>query len=441
MFSQKKPYSAVTVAIERLTSEQYEEDDFSGIPDLVEVIKLQASGPAEAARALRKKLKYGNVHRQLRALTLLDGLIQNAGPRFQRAFADEPLLERLRVCGTSDLSDPEVKKKCSELFRSWASEYKNTPGLERISVLYKQLPRRKQVVTQDKSKVIRETENPFHDSEDEAEASAKAQTPTPQAASLSSSRPAPVTYPQPSQTVQSFSHTKSSSRSGSFFFGSSKDKKKDKSKKKARPFNLEAEKDSMKVAVAESSIAATNLINSLQSINREQERISDNSTAVQRFEACKKLRRKILRYIYHVEDEQWLGGLLHANDELILALMTFEQLDRSIDADSDSDDELAEQAHLFRMATEKGKQAMSPTGSTGAISPVPEMDSLSIAPTPPPRPMPPPRPSAMSKAAVAPSPKPVEDDDDDEVSEDEDDPFADRNALVTPAVERAEPRW
>lgn len=125
------------MTIERLTSEQYEEDDLSGIPDLVEVIKLQATGPAEAARAIRKKLKYGNVHRQLRALTILDGLIQNAGTRFQRAFADEPLLERLRVCGTSDLSDPEVKKKCNELFRNWAVQYKNTPGLERVSRLYK----------------------------------------------------------------------------------------------------------------------------------------------------------------------------------------------------------------------------------------------------------------------------------------------------------------
>lgn len=28
--------------------------------------------------------------------------------------------------------------------------------------------------------------------------------------------------------------------------------------------------------------------------------------------------------------------------------MTFEQLDQSIDADSDSDDEIAEQAHLYR---------------------------------------------------------------------------------------------
>lgn len=28
--------------------------------------------------------------------------------------------------------------------------------------------------------------------------------------------------------------------------------------------------------------------------------------------------------------------------------MTFEQLDRSIDADSDSDDDMAEQAHLYK---------------------------------------------------------------------------------------------
>jgi LAS seventeen-binding protein 5 len=126
----------VTVTIENLTSESYEEEDLSGIPELVEVIKLQASGPAEAARALRKKLKYGSVHRQIRALVILDGLIQNAGPRFQRAFVDEPLLERLRVCGTSDLSDPDVKKKCRELFRQW-SQYSTTAGLQQIARLHR----------------------------------------------------------------------------------------------------------------------------------------------------------------------------------------------------------------------------------------------------------------------------------------------------------------
>lgn len=279
------------------------------------MIKLQASGPAEAARAIRKKLKYGNLHRQLRALTLLDGLIQNAGPRFQRAFADEPLLERLRVCGTSDLSDPDLKKKCTELFRNWAVDYKNTQGLERISRLYKvcavscrmpsgdvtdtpqELPRRKQVVTQEKSKAVRETENPFGDEDDEE---AKEQSPPP----AQPAQPAQMPYGQASGTVQSFSHVKAPSNSGSFFSSSSKDKKKkDKKGKKHRPFNLEAEKETMKSTVAESSIATTNLLNTLQSINREKERISENPQAVQRFEACKQLRRKILRY---VSVKQWV---------------------------------------------------------------------------------------------------------------------------------------
>lgn len=286
MFSQKKPYSAVTVTIERLTSEAFEEDDLSGIPDLVEVIKLQGSGPTEAARAIRKKLKYGNAHRQLRALTLLDGLIQNAGPRFQRTFADEPLLERLRVCGTSDLSDPDVKRKCSELYRSWAVEYKNTPGLDRIARLYKELPKRKQVVTQERSKVIRETDNPFGDDEDEQEQQSQA--------SSSRAAPPPVNTSTPvTGQITSFSSITSKSSKKK-----DKDHKKSSSKSgKHRRFNLEAEKDQMKVTIAESSIAATNLSNTLQSINRERERISENALAVAHFETCKQLRRKILRYV------------------------------------------------------------------------------------------------------------------------------------------------
>lgn len=339
-----------------MTSEAIAENDLSGIPDLVEVVNLQDSGPAEAARAIRKKLKYGNLHRQLRALTLLDGLIQNAGPRFQRSFADEPLLERLRFAGTADLSDPEVKKKCAVLFRSWAAEYKNTRGMERVASLYKELPKRKQVVTQEKSKVLKETENPFGDEEDEQPTAGSSPQPGHSRQKSSISNP-PVTG-----TIQSFSYTKQDK----------KKKEKEKKGKKPKPFDLEAEKEQMKAHIAESSIASTNLMNTLQSINREKERISENQTAVERFETCKQLRRKILRYvsspftrtvkkipqtitnreilckIHLVDSEQWLGSLLHANDELVTALMTFEQLDRSIDADSDSDDDIAEQAHLYR---------------------------------------------------------------------------------------------
>jgi LAS seventeen-binding protein 5 len=53
---QKKPFTAVTVQIDRLTSEQYDENDLGGIVDLIEVIRIQDTGPTEAARAIRKKL-------------------------------------------------------------------------------------------------------------------------------------------------------------------------------------------------------------------------------------------------------------------------------------------------------------------------------------------------------------------------------------------------
>ncbi|KAH7157598.1 hypothetical protein B0J13DRAFT_520329 [Dactylonectria estremocensis] len=436
MFQQKKPFSAVTVTVENLTSESYEEEDLSGIPELVEVIQLQASGPGEAARAIRKKLKYGNVHRQIRALVLLDGLIQNAGERFQRTFADEPLLERLRVCGSDPLSDPEVKKKCREVFRSWA-QYSGTPGLDRLARLHKELPKRKVAVTQERSKVIRETEeNPFVDDEEEAKKAAQAQNQTQAQAQNASG----------SSNSQSFSHAKSSSMSSSFF-GGSKDKKKDKDKAKGKrkTFNLEEEKEQMKAVIADSSFAATNLQNALQSINREHEQISENQAAVEQFEACKLLRRKVLRYIHHVEHEQWLGGLLHANDELVVALMTFEQLDRSIDADSDSDDELAEQAHLYRMVALKGKEAMA-TGHSPTTSQPPDLSDLNI--TTPPKPAAPPRPPPMSKPgqrmpppqpprpAAPPAPLQVS-----KAEEEDDDPFGDSHGIDTPAVEREQPRW
>lgn len=73
--------------IDRLTGDQVAEDDDSGIPDLVEVIRLQTSGPTEAARAIRKKL-YETALSSSRNQTVSNGLQQeiwqpsptNSGP-------------------------------------------------------------------------------------------------------------------------------------------------------------------------------------------------------------------------------------------------------------------------------------------------------------------------------------------------------------------------
>jgi hypothetical protein len=145
---------------------------------------------------------------------------------------------------------------------------------------------------------LRETEqDPFEDAADEEE--------EPQQSSSTS----------PKQKLGSSPPQSAASKSSSYAFGgtftkstSTKRPKKDKKgSKKSRPFNLEEEKPKMKTAIAESSVAATNLLNALQLINREYEQVSENATAVERFETCKMLRRHILRYVRLISD-----GLHHA---------------------------------------------------------------------------------------------------------------------------------
>ncbi|KAF4312628.1 VHS domain-containing protein [Botryosphaeria dothidea] len=401
-YLQKKPYSAVTVQIDRLTSEQYDENDLAGIVDLVEVIRIQESGPTEAARAIRKKLKYGSVHRQLRALTILDGLIQNAGPRFQRAFADEPLLERLRILARDDMVDPDVRAKCNVLFRQWAVAYKGKPGLERIAALYKQLPQTRRPQPH-QSKVIKETE---------ADADSTPSSPITESRPSRSSSSAAT-----SSTKVSFTPAAPVSTSSSFF--SHKEKKHKKSK--SQPFNLEKEKPKMMETIAAASVASTNLLNALQLINREQQRVSENPGVVKLFDSCKQLRRQILRYIQLVESDQWIGSLLSANDELVKALMSFEIMDKSISDDSDSETE----GHAVR-------SPVSPSSPTGPATQ--QLAGLNLGENPPPKPPRPVVPAFGKQRAEESESEPEEEDDDDN-------PFADKNAVKTPYAEPAEMRW
>lgn len=360
---QRKPYTAVTVHIERLTSPEYEVDDLSGIIDLIEVIRIQDTGPTEAARALRKKLyvarrvcvdwaslnrdsKYGTSHRQLRSLTILDGLIQNGGGRFQRTFADEALLERLRLLPRDDVVDAEVREKCNFLFHQWAAHYKGVQGLGGIANLSKELPKKARP-TAAQSRVLRETErqaqeDPFHaDEDDEPEVSPAQQSLqaqqhqqerrrsslTPRGAGPSS----PSTSRRPTLVEQIPSNPITS---GTFDAMSSKHKKsksKSKSKNKSRrqPFDLQRETPKIMQSIASSNIASTNLLNSLKFVNREAGELpSTNKDVMGRFETCKVLRRDVLRYIQLVESEQWIGSLLSANDDLVKALMAWEVLEK-----------------------------------------------------------------------------------------------------------------
>lgn len=415
---QKKPYSAISVHVERLTAETYDEDDFSGIPDLIEVVRLQASGPTEAARAIRKKLKYGDVHRQLRALTILDGVLQNGGNRIQRTIlSDGPLLERLRIAAVDPISDQDVQKKCKDLFGQWMASSKEQPGLEGARDLYNQLPKKSKPNTQQRraqSKVLRETEedarreNVFGDDEDDEPQS----SPRDRTTSLSS----PSVLRKPSQPV---------TLSSASTFGTNKKVKKDKKSKQKLPFNLATERPKILNSIAAASVASTNLTNALKLVNRETHQVSSDPEVLKRFETCKQLRRQILRYIQLIESDEFLGGLIHANEELIGALMAFEVLDKSVDDDSDS--ELEEAQHLSRQSAAAEKSAMR---------------DLPQSPVKPPRPQsglqlpPPPAYSGHARQQYREQKAASDESETEEESEDEDDPFGDRNRVNTPMHER-----
>ena len=385
--------------------------------------------------------KYGNPHRQLRALVILDDLIGNAGPRFQRQFADEMLLERLRFMVTDQLTDPEVKGKCNELYRRWAVAYKNTPGMQNVATLYKQLPQRKKAPNKETSKVLRETEREEDDDEDEGTTRRRAgsTSASPSTASASSHRrhssatniPTASThsYTSPTYTVGPPIQPK---------YPGKKDKRSSKSNAKARPFNFEKEKPQINQVITLASIEATGLLNALKLINREHERVSENPNARHRFETCKGLRRQTFRYCSLVMDESYLGTLLNANDQLSDALMMYEQLDRSFDYDSDSEDYDDPDVASAEAARQGAAAGLASPTSPGVAS---QLAGLSLKGREPPAPAMPPRPPTLVATGPDGGKGKLREEDEEDDEEDEDDPFADRNEVSTPKIEADEPTW
>lgn len=300
--------------------------------------------------------KYGDAHRQLRALTILDALMHNAGTRFQKRFADEMLLERLRILPTDDMVDLDVRNRCNQLYRGWAVTYKDTPGMQSIATLYRQLPKKQRAVANqniNNYKVIRDTEreaqeNPFGTEEELEPPAPEPRAPaTPPPSSRRASVAASATA-SPSSSSHARTPSKSTAdpdyASAGIWAGlTGHSRKASKSKTKTgtpQKFSLEREKPQMLSAIAGASVASTNLLNAMRHLNRETSRVSEDPDCLKRFETCKALRRQILRYIQLVESDQWIGSLLNANDELVKALIAFEVNDKSVDDDSDSETEM-----------------------------------------------------------------------------------------------------
>lgn len=120
LFSDSKPYTAISTSIDRLTSRSDSSEDAGDIMELLEEVSIDfGAGSAEAGRALRKKIKHGTTREQVRALYVTEMLIDNGGERMSGMLSPSGLGDQIVLSTKS--TDPKVKKAARILLSNWAT--------------------------------------------------------------------------------------------------------------------------------------------------------------------------------------------------------------------------------------------------------------------------------------------------------------------------------
>ncbi|CED84325.1 Cytosolic sorting protein GGA2/TOM1 [Phaffia rhodozyma] len=374
----EKAHSSVTDWIEILTNDNYARDELDGVAELVESVDIQPEGSTEAARAIRKKLKYGSVHRQLRALTLLNALSENSRT-FPKSFATSPqLLERLKETAKDSHADPEVRRRVLWVLKGWKVQSdEGDTAFRRVSTLYAECagghggqganPSRRGSLalgavvepTVPTKPTLRDDglwEDHSWDPSPKAAAAARAESKAQESTRLAdvAMRKLEAAKEQARKDAEERQRKEMERRERDLKSREEKinaleklraakaaaGNKKDAGSggatgPKRPPFNFEKEKPIILQTVASASQAANNLINAIRLVNRETESITENSRVQKYLEESKLLRRKVIRYIQLVEDEEYIGTLLSTNESIITALQLYDKMSKPASQDSD----------------------------------------------------------------------------------------------------------
>ncbi|KAG7093867.1 hypothetical protein E1B28_007505 [Marasmius oreades] len=299
VFNPEKPHSSITDWVDILTVSSIEEEAYDGIPELVESINLQGTtGPAEASRALRKKLKHGNPHQQYRSLVLLKALVENCDDRFHHTFADNQLIDAFRAIAADRNADKRVQKKLKLVLLSWQEQFKSEPSMRHVADLY--------LIIKDSR---RELENALY------VPPSKAETGDP-------------------KKKKEEAREKERERLRS----EEDERKRKKAKTRRQPFNFEQEKPKVLASIAEASQASSNLVNAIILVNPEKESLLTNERVQDCLEIAKQARKAIVRYVQLVENEEVIGVLIETNDRIITALEMYDQAQAALQDKADTKD-------------------------------------------------------------------------------------------------------
>lgn len=330
-----KQVTSITVKINQLLNPRNDEIDQLielYLSDLIDLIQLQPhAGPVEAARAVRKQIKYGDtVEHQVRALNVLELLVLNLGRKIGPVLArDDKLLDVLKGIldgsGRTGLATPydkQVVTKVKELAIGWKLELEGLDEYKYMAGLYKFIPRKKH--TRSASNVFGEASH--------------SRTP-------SASAPPRPTSPKPRPT--SPKPESSWLKPESAWVKPKDKKKKKKSKKKGVVYadkeykipqiNYRVEAPKIRTTIADCHTHVTALNNHLITLPAGVSPLDDKKTS-QEFDKCRSIRRKVLRYLQYVGagseesktpevvamDEEFLGSLIGANEQLVAVFQKFD---------------------------------------------------------------------------------------------------------------------
>lgn len=340
------PYTSITIKIDQLAKPSNDEIDNTlelHVSDLLHLIKIQPStGAVEAARAIRKRIKYGDsAEEQLRALNILELLMLNSGSKIGPVIArDDKLLDVLKgvingsgKTGVGLSYEPEVKKRASQLAVGWKSELQDLDGYKYMASLWKFIPKTSKK-THSRSHSRSHSASVSHDPEDAFASADIVRSPSPSSPVVQNSRPHRKNLAPPRPTSP-----KPTAKSAKSLTTGSKKKRRKKGKNgivyadeqyKIPQINYKVEAPKIRSTIAECHTHTTTLGNLLISLPTGVSPLDDAKVSKE-FNKCKSIRRKVLKYLQFVGagdpeekkpevlqmDEEFLGSLIVANEQLV----------------------------------------------------------------------------------------------------------------------------
>ncbi|QPG74971.1 hypothetical protein FOA43_002310 [Brettanomyces nanus] len=342
-FLDSHAHTSVSTTINKLI-EQTSPDGSDGLMvaelgNLLDMIRLQNDrdepGPTEAARAIRKKLKYGSPESQINSLNLLDLLVTNGGTgKMALLYSDRKLLDRLVSTASpateSTSIDARVTKKAKILIYVWSDVYRDDEAREPLVKLFlrcgfgHRLRRENRRLVPDFMADEADPDTPFEEVYGDGDVIER--------------RSRMGGSDEEEEDDDDFQPTR----------GIRRPKTNSELDKQFRIPRIDYEKETSRIfkIIAEADVLSTNLQNSLRTLEPGELSIH-SSRANDCFDECRLIRRRILRYLQLVDREELLGALLKCNDELVASLKRYEDMSEPVGAsrvtgDSEGEDSLAD---------------------------------------------------------------------------------------------------